>query len=158
MVDNSSHVRQQCSKLKPILGSKVENIYAAYVAEDDKGKEQIGHYLNILMAKYMPVKLSQNETFLLPPPKEQAAGEYPIGKVQYVDKDLCEFALREDEWIQHMAILGRSGAGKTVLLKNMIGLLRPDSGTIDIDMSVDTYLLSSFCGVMTARLPPANDE
>lgn len=30
------------------------------------------------------------------------------------------------------------------------------SGTVDIDMTVDTYLLSSFGGAMTARLPPAN--
>lgn len=30
-------------------------------------------------------------------------------------------------------IIGRSGAGKTVLLKNIIGLLRPDSGNISID-------------------------
>ena len=30
------------------------------------------------------------------------------------------------------------------------------SGTYDIDMAVDTYLLSSFSGAMTARLPPAN--
>ena len=30
-------------------------------------------------------------------------------------------------------IIGRSGAGKTVLLKNIIGLLRPDSGNLFID-------------------------
>ncbi|PCI99237.1 MAG: hypothetical protein COB14_06440 [Alphaproteobacteria bacterium] len=30
------------------------------------------------------------------------------------------------------------------------------SGTYDIDMAVDVYLLSSFGGAMTARLPPAN--
>jgi hypothetical protein len=30
------------------------------------------------------------------------------------------------------------------------------SGTYDIDMAVDTYLLSSFGGALTARLPPAN--
>lgn len=30
------------------------------------------------------------------------------------------------------------------------------SGTYDIDLSVDTYLLSSFGGALTARLPPAN--
>lgn len=29
-------------------------------------------------------------------------------------------------------IIGRSGAGKTVLLKNIIGLLRPDAGTINV--------------------------
>lgn len=32
------------------------------------------------------------------------------------------------------------------------------SGTYDIDMAVDTYLLSSFGGAMTARLPPANAD
>jgi hypothetical protein len=30
------------------------------------------------------------------------------------------------------------------------------TGTYDIDMAVDTYLLSSFSGTMTARLPPAD--
>lgn len=30
------------------------------------------------------------------------------------------------------------------------------SGTYDIDMAVDVYLLSSFAGALTARLPPAN--
>ena len=39
-------------------------------------------------------------------------------------------------------LIGRSGAGKTVLLKNIIGLLRPDSGTIHID-GVDITQLSN---------------
>jgi hypothetical protein len=30
------------------------------------------------------------------------------------------------------------------------------SGTYDIDMTVDTYMLSAFSGALTARLPPAN--
>lgn len=30
------------------------------------------------------------------------------------------------------------------------------SGTVDIDMAVDTYLVSSFGGALTTRLPPAN--
>lgn len=30
------------------------------------------------------------------------------------------------------------------------------TGTLDIDMAVDTYLISSFGGVVTCRLPPAN--
>ena len=32
------------------------------------------------------------------------------------------------------------------------------TGTYDIDMAVDTYLLSSFGGALTARLPPANSS
>jgi phospholipid/cholesterol/gamma-HCH transport system ATP-binding protein len=35
--------------------------------------------------------------------------------------------------VETFLIIGRSGAGKTVLLKNIIGLLRPDSGNIFID-------------------------
>ncbi len=37
-------------------------------------------------------------------------------------------------------LIGRSGAGKTVLLKNIIGLLRPDCGTIQIDGTEITQL------------------
>ena len=32
-----------------------------------------------------------------------------------------------------LVIIGRSGCGKSVLLKHLIGLLRPDSGTILVD-------------------------
>jgi phospholipid/cholesterol/gamma-HCH transport system ATP-binding protein len=32
-----------------------------------------------------------------------------------------------------MVIIGRSGGGKSVLLKHLIGLLRPDSGTVVVD-------------------------
>ncbi len=39
------------------------------------------------------------------------------------------------------AVLGQSGSGKTVLLKNIIGLLQPDSGQIIVD-GVDTSTLS----------------
>lgn len=37
-------------------------------------------------------------------------------------------------------IIGRSGAGKTILLKNIIGLLKPDSGSISIDGANITQL------------------
>ncbi len=32
-----------------------------------------------------------------------------------------------------MVILGRSGTGKSVLLKNIIGLMHPDAGTVEVD-------------------------
>lgn len=52
-----------------------------------------------------------------------------------------------------------NGAGWFIVASNRVsGNTRfiDDSGTIDIDMSVDTYMLSSFSGAMTARLPPAD--
>ena len=115
MTDNTSsvNVKQLCLQLKPILGSKADKIYTAYMAEDKEGQEQIEHYLQLLTAKYLPSKLEQSKTVLLPPSEEKAVGEYRIGTVKYAGKDLYPFGLREDEWIQHMAILGRSGAGKT---------------------------------------------
>jgi hypothetical protein len=115
MADNtpSVNVRQLCLQLKPILGSKMDKIYTAYLAEDKEGQEQIEHYLQLLTAEYLPSKLEQSRTVLLPPAKENAEGEYHIGTVKYAEKDICQFGLREDEWIQHTAILGRSGAGKT---------------------------------------------
>ena len=117
MIDstNPANVRQLCLRLKPILGSEVDKIYEAYLAEDSEGRNQIQNYLELLTAKHISQKLEQLETTLLPPSKEKAAGDYPIGSVYYSGKDLYEFGLREDEWIQHMAILGRSGAGKTNL-------------------------------------------
>ena len=115
MADNTSsiNVRQLCLQLKPILGSKADKIYTVYMAEDKEGQQQIEHYLQLLTAKYLPSKLEQSKTVLLPPSEEKATGEYRIGTVKYAGKDLYPFCLREEEWIQHMAILGRSGAGKT---------------------------------------------
>ena len=115
MADNASiaAVRQLCLRLRPILGSKVEQIYQAYLAEDAEGRSRIQDYLELLAAKYIPYKLDQAESVLIPPSREQAWGEYPIGWVHYSGRDLYEFGLREDEWIQHIAILGRTGAGKT---------------------------------------------
>jgi phospholipid/cholesterol/gamma-HCH transport system ATP-binding protein len=44
--------------------------------------------------------------------------------------DGVEFTVKEGETV---ALLGPSGTGKSVLLKHIIGLIRPDSGTILVD-------------------------
>jgi len=46
MPDSSAFgkIRQLCLKLKPILGSRVDQIYEAYLAEDTEGRDQIEHY------------------------------------------------------------------------------------------------------------------
>lgn len=35
-----------------------------------------------------------------------------------------------------LVVLGRSGTGKSVLLKHIVGLLRPDAGTVEVDGAV----------------------
>ena len=44
--------------------------------------------------------------------------------------DRVDFEVREGETV---ALLGPSGTGKSVLLKHIIGLIRPDSGTVIVD-------------------------
>lgn len=114
-VPQAGKVREWCLKLKPILGDQMDQIYLAYCAEDDQGKKQIEQYLELLVFKHMPQKLESSSPGFLPPSESDAAGEYPLGLVHYAGKALYPFGLREDEWIQHVAILGRSGAGKTNL-------------------------------------------
>jgi hypothetical protein len=108
-------VRELCRRLRPILGAKIDQIYSAYLAEDADGRIQIQNYLEPLAAKYLPQGLGEEDAVLIPPSQEQAYGEYPFGQVYYMGKHLYPFGLRENEWIQHMAILGRSGGGKTNL-------------------------------------------
>jgi hypothetical protein len=112
---NFANIQQLCMRLRPILGPRVDQIYEAYLAEDSDGREQIEHYLELLAAKHIPQKLGQGDTDLIPPSEQQASGEYQFGQVLYSGKSLYPFAIRENEWIQHMAILGRSGSGKTNL-------------------------------------------
>ena len=42
---------------------------------------------------------------------------------------------------ESLAVIGGSGTGKSVLVKNVIGLMRPDSGNVEID-GVETVGLS----------------
>jgi phospholipid/cholesterol/gamma-HCH transport system ATP-binding protein len=58
-----------------------------------------------------------------------------LGTKQVLDGVDLEIATGET-----MVIMGRSGTGKSVLLKHIIGLMHPDSGSIDVDGQVITSL------------------
>ncbi len=47
-------------------------------------------------------------------------------------KVLCNVSLQVEEG-EKLAIIGRSGSGKSVLLKHMVGLLTPDEGSVLVD-------------------------
>lgn len=106
-------VEELCRKLRPILGKKADALYRAYLTEDYQGKRELMANLEILYAKILSKDLTEDKILLMPPEKEKVSGEYPIGKVIYNEKELYEFALKEDELLQHCVILGRSGSGKT---------------------------------------------
>ena len=113
--NRQEYVRQLCQRLRPILGEELNKVFQVYCAEDTEGRQQIEAYLERLYFKHLSAGLNDDEAILIPPSKEQASGPYTLGSVVYGGKGLYDFGLREDEWIQHCAILGRSGAGKTNL-------------------------------------------
>ena len=72
-------VRQLCRRLRPILGARIDEVFTAYCAEDSDGKQQLETYLELLSAKHLPQGLEDSEPGLIPPSREQAQGQYPIG-------------------------------------------------------------------------------
>ena len=108
-------IKELCRRLRPILGTKADDIWLAYTLEDEPGKAQISEYLEILASQTFPDNLQDEPLFLIPPDELSAEGGYHLGEVVYLDEVLYPLGLREDEWIQHVGIFGRSGAGKTNL-------------------------------------------
>ena len=106
-------VQETLRKLKPIIGQRADQFWIAYLSEDHDGKAELETVLNLWALKLLGNSISTETTNLSAPTQEVANGEYPIGHVTYAGKTLFPFGIREDEWLQHTAIFGRSGAGKT---------------------------------------------
>ena len=111
----ADRVKDICRKLAPFLGEKANELYLGYLAEDKNGKEQIENYLEVVLAQHLDNNLESQTASLVPPGSAEASGEYALGNVIYAGKEFHPFGLRESEWIQHIAIFGRTGAGKTNL-------------------------------------------
>ncbi len=106
-------VQEMCRRLKPILGDRADTLWVAYLTEDYEGRREIENMLEILSLQSLNQRVDIEKILLSPPSKEVCSGEYPIGTVCYNEKEFYPLAIREKEWIQHLAIFGRSGAGKT---------------------------------------------
>ncbi len=98
-------VDEICRYLKPFLGEKADRIWQAYQVADFEGRKQIERYLRILSLQYLQATPDQPPAMFLPPPAEVLAGDYPVGHVILQEKTFGTFAIREDEWLQHVAIL-----------------------------------------------------
>ena len=116
-------VDEACKYLKPFLGEKADRIWQAYQVADLDGRKQIEQYIRILNLQYIRSTPDQQEALFLPPPKEVTKGSFPAGHVIHQGRQVGEFGIREDEWLQHVAILGRSGSGKTNLCYTLLGSL-----------------------------------
>ena len=117
----TADIEELFSKLKPIYGNeKVDRLWLSYLAEDTDGRKEIETTLRMLCVKHLSKTPGKSPLLLPPPPANIVKGEYPVGDVLYNKKVVAQFGLREDEWIQHMGIFGRSGAGKTNLVFKLL--------------------------------------
>ena len=112
-------------RLEPFLGTeKALRLLRAYQFEDTDGRRDMEGALKIHLERTMGVTALSLDQGLSMPQEQEAAGDYILGTVVSGNRVLYPFGLREDEMIQHMAIFGRSGGGKTntvaMLIKELV--------------------------------------
>jgi len=117
-------------KLKPIIGDEeTARIWEQLQLADPKTAKLLEFTLRKKLAQTTGSVYEEKEILLEPIPVEKASGQILLGTVIYGKRLFNSFALRPEELIQHTAIFGRSGAGKTnvafLLLRNFTRLKIP---------------------------------
>jgi hypothetical protein len=104
---------EKVRKLRPLIGERRSKaLWMEYSIYPEHRRELEG-IVNALYEKHIGERALNGEIYLLPPSEDKARGEYSLGMVQYGDKPHYPFGLKEDDWIQHVGIFGRTGSGKT---------------------------------------------
>ncbi len=115
-------------KLKPVLGKRIDQLWLEYHL-NPKSHSEIEGILHALAAKHLDNNFEHRRVLLTPPPEDIAQGGYTLGTTYYAKKPCHQFGLREDEWIQHVGIFGRTGSGKTnvgyIIIKELLKKNKP---------------------------------
>ena len=107
-------------RLRPVIGKRADHIWQSYLASDQEERSLIKQSIEQLHTQI--VDDYRDEKIILPPPNrfDHLHGQYPIGIIHYADKPLYPFALLERELTEHIGVFGRTGAGKTYFVLNLI--------------------------------------
>jgi len=105
--------QSRCLALRPILGRQVDDIWTAYLFQDEEGREELEEQLNLLANANLNTDVQDTMPIFHPPSAAQAGGEVPLGWVHYNGKDLHPFGLKPLELVQHTSLVGRTGSGKS---------------------------------------------
>jgi hypothetical protein len=109
---NDEEFKSLLAKLRPVIGEMADAFWLGSILDPDR-KADIHATAQALASEMLEESYTTRHILLEPPPQKDAEGEYPLGTVMYAGRPVCRFGLREGDLPQHVAILGRSGAGKT---------------------------------------------
>ena len=129
-------VKELCRKLKPVLGSKVDRLWRAYLAESDmSGRADIENTLELLAAKHLNSNYEFDRSPFPPPPRAFASsGDLELGAISYADKKLYPFCFKSNRLKEHILVAGRSGSGKTNLVFMLMdGMIRKKINVLALD-------------------------
>ncbi|HUU16303.1 MAG TPA: DUF87 domain-containing protein [Sedimentisphaerales bacterium] len=116
-------------KLRPICGKQLDLLWQEYLVADPPLRKVIEKTLRVQLARKLGETFESENVLLKLPPQELVAGEYPMGTICYGTKSYYEFGLKEEEFIQHIGIFGRSGSGKTnlayLILQDLVKANKP---------------------------------
>ena len=99
--------------LRPFLGrEETEKLWRTYILLDEADRRLFERLMHLRAAALLGSGLKRTPP-LDPPDRETAAGEFTLGSVIHAGRRLHPFGIRRGELLQHLAIFGRSGAGKT---------------------------------------------
>jgi len=107
-------------RLAPLLGKKADSIWNTYLASDEEERHIIQHTLENLCSQLVDDYKKEKILLITPSKLEHLYGEYPVGMVWYADNSLYPFALLQTELLGHLGIFGRTGAGKSRLVRGLI--------------------------------------
>jgi Helicase HerA, central domain len=124
----SENFQSLLAKLRPVIGEMADTLWLTALL--DPARQQDMHAVaQALSAEVLGESYIERHILLEPPPRDNVSGEYPLGTVIYADKPVCRLGLREHDFPQHIAVLGRSGAGKTnvgyLLVWNLLRKQKP---------------------------------
>jgi len=123
------NIEEVFRKLRPVMGEKLDILWQEYLISDPETRQLIEKTLRVTLARRFREAFDSELVLLQPPPDDVARGEYPLGIIHYGQDKFYPFGLRENEFIQHIGIFGRSGSGKTnvayLILLNLIRAGKP---------------------------------
>jgi len=107
-------IENLCRKLKPIIGSKADELWYAWLASDFQERKDLEIEIQMIAEKVLKHGPLEDKVILLPPPsEEQTKGDFILGNVIYRDKKLYPLYLKEEDFIKQIGIFSITGGGKT---------------------------------------------